>query len=127
MIRYTLAAVAFSLIPLAASADPPAHHRPPQEAIDACAKAKAGDTCSVTFHGHTLEGTCEALPDSSTLACRPTPPPIPPEAIDACSGKSEGDACTVEHDGHSMSGHCDHPPGGDQLACRPDGPPPQRR
>lgn len=63
-----------------ANADqPPRHpHPPPQEAIDACAKAKAGDACSFTHHDHDITGTCAAIPDATTLVCRPDHPPPPP-------------------------------------------------
>ncbi|MBW8772956.1 MAG: hypothetical protein JF590_06680, partial [Gemmatimonadetes bacterium] len=90
-----LAASLFTLaLPFAAAyADHPQGHHgphgpPPQAAFDACAKAKAGDACSVTIHDHTLTGVCGPMPDSSALVCRPDHPPgPPPEALEACSGK----------------------------------------
>ena len=54
------------------------HHGPPQEAIDACAKLRDGDTCSFTHHGHNVDGSCRTGPDGSgALACAPKnmPPP----------------------------------------------------
>ncbi|HVZ85672.1 MAG TPA: hypothetical protein VHG72_01810 [Polyangia bacterium] len=56
----------------------PQHHGPPPEAYDACTDKKSGDTCQVTLHEHTMDGTCAAAPDNR-LACRPNhPPPGPP-------------------------------------------------
>lgn len=56
---------------------PGGHRGPPQEAITACASSTAGATCSVSFHGKTLNGTCTAGPDGSKLACLPARPPQP--------------------------------------------------
>lgn len=51
---------------------PPHHHRgPPPEALAACASSSAGSSCSVTFQGQTLSGTCVAGPDGQALACLP--------------------------------------------------------
>jgi len=110
----------------AAYADGAHHHQPPQAAFDACAKAKDGDACSVTFQDHTLDGVCRPAHESAALVCRPAHPPgPPPEAIDACRGKADGDACSVSHDGHDFAGSCAH--GHDDanapLACRPSHPP----
>lgn len=100
---------------------PPA---PPQAAFDACARARQGDACSVTFGDHTVTGVCAPAPGSSALACRPDHPPGPPPgALAACTGKSAGDACSVTHGDHTMTGVCAQGPDG-QLGCRPDGPPP---
>jgi hypothetical protein len=55
-----------------ASADPPPI---PQEAFTACEGKAAGDACSVTFHEHTIEGTCAARPEGGALFCRPSGPP----------------------------------------------------
>ncbi|HLK91785.1 MAG TPA: hypothetical protein VKZ18_17980 [Polyangia bacterium] len=56
---------------------PPA---PPPEAFTACEQKGSGDSCQVTLHEHTIDGTCAAAPDGSgKLACRPNgPPPGPP-------------------------------------------------
>jgi hypothetical protein len=99
------------------------HHAPPPEAYTACDSKSAGDTCSVTFHEHTMEGTCNQRGSDTRLSCRPNHHPIPQAAFDACSGKKEAEACSVEHDGHTMTGTCEDAPGG-SLACRPSGPPP---
>jgi len=109
-----------------AHADRP-HHRPPQAAFDACAKAKAGDACSLTFHDRTIPGVCVAH-DAGALACRPDHPPgPPPEAIDACNGRAAGDACSITHGEHTLAGTCALGPDGNApLACRPtDAPPPR--
>lgn len=108
-----------------ANADHPEHHRPPQEAFDACANHKAGDACSVTFGQHTINGTCSAGPDGNgALACKPDHPPgPPPEAIDACAKSAEGDACSVTFGDHTIAGTCAHGPGGNgPLACKPNRP-----
>jgi hypothetical protein len=108
-----------------ARADRP-HHPPPQAAFDACARAKAGDPCSVTLHDHTMTGVCAAAPDTTALACRPDHPPgPPPEAVAACDGHSVGDACTLSHGDHSMAGTCATGPDGQgPVACRPNDAPP---
>ncbi|HXJ22261.1 MAG TPA: hypothetical protein VMT03_18725 [Polyangia bacterium] len=58
----------------------PRPHGPPPEAFTACAQKSAGDSCQVTIHDHTIDGTCAAAPDGTgKLACRPNqPPPGPP-------------------------------------------------
>jgi hypothetical protein len=80
-IQVTLLALACAAASVPAFADPPpgGPHKPPQEAFDACASAKDGDTCSVTFHDKTMSGVCHTTPDG--LACRPDGmPPGPPPA-----------------------------------------------
>ena len=106
-------------------APPPHPHPPPREAIDACAKAKQHDACSFTIHDHSIAGTCETIPDTSTLACRPDhPPPPPPEAIAACEKAREGDACSFTIHDHQIAGTCAKGPDAAMpLACRPDHPP----
>jgi len=54
-----------------ARADHRRHGPPPQAAFDACAKAKAGDACSVVLHDHKMTGTCGPARESSALVCRP--------------------------------------------------------
>ncbi len=73
-------AALMALVTLApgASADPQGPPGPPPEAIAACASLKAGDTCTVTFGSHTLDGTCAKTPDD-VLACRPNNMPPPPD------------------------------------------------
>ncbi len=125
--KLVLASVLALALPFAiARADHGPHHQPPQAAFDACARSKAGDTCTVTFGDHTLNGTCAAGPDNQALACRPDHPPgPPPEAISACSGHAAGDACTVTFGDHALTGTCDAgPDSSGPLACHPAGPPP---
>jgi hypothetical protein len=111
----------------AAMAAPP---QPPPEAYTACTSKAAGDTCSVTFHEHTMSGTCSAIEEK--LACKPDHPPPhggaggphgpPPEAKAACTSKAAGAACSVTFpDGTMHSGACRTGPGGDDttLACAP--------
>jgi len=104
-------------------------HQPPQAAFDACAKAKAGDACSVALHDHTMNGTCGPARESSALVCHPAHPPgPPPAAIAACDGRAEGDACSMTHDGHDVAGSCARGRDGGEgpLACRPAGGPHHR-
>ncbi|MDX2093840.1 MAG: hypothetical protein SFX73_38760 [Kofleriaceae bacterium] len=111
-----------AVLPIAiATADRPAPRQPPQAALDACAKAKQGDTCSFTVGDRTLKGTCSTPPDGSALACRPEHPPgLPPQAIDACASAKEGDACSVQFGDRTIEGTCaKHPDGDGPLACRP--------
>lgn len=107
-------------IALAHPSGPPS---PPKEAIEACSQAKELDTCSLSFHGRTIEGTCLPAPDGTgPLACVPPPPP---EAMKACAELREGDNCTVEHHGRTMKGTCHTGPGGKgALACMPPRPAP---
>jgi hypothetical protein len=102
-----------------AHANPP---DPPQEAIDACANLKDGAACTLSFHGHTMQGTCGKGPGGNeTLACMPPPPP---EAIEACANLTADATCTVSHHGRDMEGKCKTPPSGSgQLACMPPHPP----
>ncbi|HEX7453854.1 MAG TPA: hypothetical protein VF294_16290 [Polyangiaceae bacterium] len=58
---------------------PPAPHKPPHAAFDACKSLSEGDTCSVSFNGHTMNGTCRKGPNGEAeLACVPSHPPGPP-------------------------------------------------
>jgi hypothetical protein len=120
----SLVALAFPLA-LAAANDRPPPPKPPQAAIDACASSSQGAACSVTFGDRTINGTCELVPQTTTLACRPDHPPgPPPEAVDACKSASEGASCSFSHGDHSISGTCAKGPDGNgPLACKPEGPP----
>jgi hypothetical protein len=114
--------IAISLpLALAVASDRPPPRKPPQAAIDACAKSSKGDACSVTLGARTMNGTCEPMPSSSTLACRlERPPGPPPEAVDACNGASAGDACSVTFGDRTVNGTCERGPDGNgPLACRP--------
>jgi hypothetical protein len=98
------------------------HDGPPQEAISACTSLKDGATCTLSFHGNSVQGTCGKGPGGSeTLACMPSPPP---EAIEACANLTDDATCTVSHHGRDMEGKCKTPPSGSgQLACMPSHPP----
>ena len=104
--------------------------KPPQQALDACAKSAAGDACAFDIDGHHVTGTCSHGPDGNgPLACKPDQPPPPPKppqaALDACANKADGDACTVTCDnGDTIVGTCTTPPDGSAIVCAPDGPPP---
>lgn len=104
---------------------------PPPEAISACASASEGASCSVSFNGQTMTGTCRAPPHGGgALACAPPRPTPPPEAISACASASEGASCSVTVNGAAMHGTC-RGHGGEALACAPPrggphrGPPPE--
>lgn len=124
----TLTCLARNQVHAANDNDEQAAPRPPQQAIDACANQKEGATCTISFHGKSLQGTCLKGPDGQEpLACVPPPPP---EAVEACAGLSEGAPCTVSHHGRNVEGNCRLPPSGAAsdaatLACVP--PPPARR
>lgn len=75
---------------------PPPPHKPPQAAFDACKDASEGAACSVSFHGHTMNGTCKKGPNGETdLACVPEHPPgdhppgPPPDGSSESIGSSE--------------------------------------
>jgi len=107
---------------------PPPKGKPPQEAIDACAKAAAGDACAFDLDSHHVTGTCRQGPDGQgPLACAPDHPPPrkpPQEAFDACDGLVSDDACAVTlPDGTSIDGSCRTTPDG-ALVCAPAGEPP---
>ena len=87
--RYVTAFLYAAALPFAAFADrgdgkrpPHPPRKPPPEAFTACVKLKQGDTCSVKLPDRTVEGTCEAFPDTTELACRPDHPPPPPPPPD---------------------------------------------
>ncbi len=69
---------------IAAADGPPAdrpHHKPPQEALDACAKAAKADACAFKHDDKNIKGTCqERRHGGAGLVCRPdhAPPPPPP-------------------------------------------------
>jgi hypothetical protein len=131
-----VAMVAFSALALAQQAgaehEHHARHRsPPAEALQACASLKAGAACAFTLHGDNLTGTCEAPPDASALACRPTRPPgaqgqhrgPPKESLEACASSSTNAACSFTLGEKALNGTCAAPPDGGKgpLACRPAG------
>jgi hypothetical protein len=129
-VKLLAAAVLVTVLPFAlANADRPPPRQPPKEAFDACANARRGDACTVTLGARSIDGTCEALPDTAALACRPSRPPgPPPEAVEACRSAKEGDACSFSFGDRSLSGTCAKGPDASApLACRPAGAPPHPR
>jgi hypothetical protein len=79
--------------PASTSDQPPgpvdAPRKPPQAAFDACKSAREGDTCSVSFNGHTVTGTCRKGPSGEEeLACVPARPPGPPPSSSRNSATS---------------------------------------
>ena len=115
-----------------ASADgaPPA---PPAEALQACASAQLGATCSFTAQdGRQVSGTCRNGPHGEAAACMPDGPRHghhgpPPEARQACSGAQVDASCSFAlPDGFQVAGTCRAGPDGTTLACAPAQPPPPR-
>ncbi|MBI2894026.1 MAG: hypothetical protein HYY06_10775 [Deltaproteobacteria bacterium] len=105
---------------------PPMPHRPPREALDACADLAADAACSISIAGHSIDGACRRGPGADDpLAC--APPHLPPlslgpprEALDACAELDADATCSFAIDGHSIDGACRRGPGaGDPLACAP--------
>ena len=79
MTKLLFAGLLLGAIRLAAADGPPRHPRiPPKEAIDACASAAKADACSFKHRDHAITGTCQLVPETTTLACRPDHPPPPP-------------------------------------------------
>lgn len=50
------------------------HHKPPQEALDACKSLQSGQDCNFTSPQGAVKGSCFA-PEGKPLACRPKNPP----------------------------------------------------
>ena len=52
-------------------------HKPPQEALDACAKAAANDACAFTHDSKEVKGSCLTRKHGPGLVCRKphAPPP----------------------------------------------------
>ncbi|MGC4121445.1 MAG: hypothetical protein QM765_44095 [Myxococcales bacterium] len=101
-------------------------HRPPQEAIDACKSLKAGEACTFSIDGRTVQGTCRG-PADKPAACAPNdlPPPDdghrgpPQQALDACKNLRDGDTCSFDHDGREVKGSCRTGPDGGAMGCAP--------
>jgi hypothetical protein len=98
---------------------------PSPEMVEACNGSAAGDACTVTLKGQTLDGTCRPGPTSEApLACFPKgPPPGVPmrEAVDACNGRAAGDVCSVALTDRSIDGTCQVDPH-QSLVCLPTNP-----
>ncbi len=79
-------------------APPPPPHKPPQEAFDACKSLSEGDACSVSFNGHTMNGTCRKGPNGEPeLACAPAHPPGPPPSHESAPDSSTITGTALEH------------------------------
>jgi len=100
-------------------------HRPPQEAIDACASSSSGDACTFDIDGHHITGTCKSCATDAPLACAPDHPQPPQEALDACATSSSGATCSFDVDGHHLDGTCRSPSSDVPLACAPTNLPPR--
>jgi len=114
------------------------HRRgPPQQAIEACADASAGDECTFdNRRGDAMSGNCVDRPRADGLACRPEgrggpgyghgrrghrrgPPQ---QAIDVCADASADDECSFESRRRGdMQGNCVDHPRIEGLVCRPEG------
>jgi hypothetical protein len=108
----------------------PGGHGPPQVAVDACASLKAGDNCSFTIDGRTVDGTCRSGPDGGAVACAPKDSPMgpphrhgPPQAaLAACAQLKTGDSCSFAVEGRTLEGVCRAGPDGGAVACAPKPP-----
>jgi hypothetical protein len=104
---------------------------PPQAALDACSRLRAGDACSFALESRALEGVCRAGPERSQVACAPKDMPQrphhgpPPEAVSACASLRTGDACIVTFEARTMEGICRAGPERSQVACAPKDMPPR--
>ncbi|RTE65119.1 hypothetical protein EH243_13730 [Amphritea opalescens] len=68
-------ATALGLLLSTAAMSAPERRGPPKEAIEACASATKGDSCSFSGRrGETLQGICDSQ-DDDKLACAPENPP----------------------------------------------------
>ncbi|MDO6562800.1 hypothetical protein Q4488_05320 [Amphritea sp. 1_MG-2023] len=71
----SLLAVSLGLILSTTAFSAPERHGPPQEAIEACASADKGDSCSFSGReGEKLKGVCDKRGDEQ-LSCAPENPP----------------------------------------------------
>ena len=78
MTKLIVAGILFGSFGLAA-ADAPAgkaHHKPPQEALDACAKSSKDDPCAFKLPDKEIKGTCMVRRHGPGLVCR-APKPAP--------------------------------------------------
>jgi len=77
MTKLLVAGILFGTFGLAA-ADAPApnksHHKPPQEALDACAKAAKDDPCAFKLPDKDVKGTCHVRRHGPGLVCRAPKP-----------------------------------------------------
>jgi hypothetical protein len=118
--------VSFLLAPVAL-AQAPIHPAPPQEAVDACSGRAAGAACSFEHDGHSVAGSCMAMPDGTTVACAPPHHMhgFPPEALAACKDQQEGATCQFTAPrGETITGVCRLSPHGAGPVCAPKDFPP---
>ncbi|MBU2965089.1 hypothetical protein Q4508_09910 [Amphritea sp. 2_MG-2023] len=75
MKHLSIMATALGLLLSTTAMAAPERQGPPKEAIEACASAKTGDSCSFSGRqGETIPGTCESKRDDK-LVCAPENPP----------------------------------------------------
>lgn len=96
----------------------------PRPAVAACTGKAAGDACTVTREGQTVNAKCGN--DDGVLMCGADEDAegLPKVLTDPCTGKVAGDSCTVIGHEHSFTGTCTAVPSGSLLACLPPRPPP---
>ena len=126
--RFLGATLSFLIAPLAL-AQAPAPPAPPQEAVDACTGREAGAACTFQHDGHSVAGSCRAMPGGTTVACAPMNFHLrfgpPPEALEACQGQQEGASCQFTAPrGETIAGVCRSGPRGEPAACAPRDLPP---
>lgn len=103
------------------------HHKPPQEAVDACKDKQEGDSVTLTGRqGESLTSTCKTIVGqliavTEGLGGHHRPPQ---EAFDACKAKKEGDRVTLTgRQGESLTLTCKNIKG--TLVATPEGHGPQ--
>jgi hypothetical protein len=98
----------------------------PRPAVAACAGKAAGDACTVTREGQTVNAKCGS--DDGRLMCGADEDAegLPLVLTDPCMGKAAGDTCTVTGHEFTFSGVCVAAPVSTvaNLACLPPPPPP---
>jgi len=75
MTKLLIAAFVFGAAGIAAADAPTkSHHKPPQEALDACAKAAKADPCAFKLADKDIKGTCTVRRHGPGLVCRAPKP-----------------------------------------------------
>jgi hypothetical protein len=95
----------------------------PGPAVAACTGKAAGDACTVTREGQTVNATCGN--DDGHLMCGAGEDKggLPAVLTNPCTGKAAGDACAVTGHEHGFAGLCSAA-FSTTLACLPPPPPP---
>jgi hypothetical protein len=109
------------------------HRGPPPQAVEACADAAEGATCSFNGFRGNVEGTCIDHPRVGGLVCAPEgrrgpwgpghrghrrgPPP---QAVEACASSAAGAACSFQGFRGNVEGSCIDHPRADGLVCAPE-------